>query len=101
VQIFAASLKDIEKALKTKTYSDPKTKLPAQYHEFLDIFDRKEADRLPPLRGPHVDHRIELIEPDEKGNKVEPPCRYITCLVKNYCCFAKHSWSISIRDSSE
>jgi len=51
VQIFAASLKDIEKALKTKTYSDPKTKLPAQYHEFLDIFDRKEADRLPPLRG--------------------------------------------------
>jgi len=73
VQIFAGSLKDIEKALKTKTYSDPKTKLPAQYHEFLDIFDRKEADRLPPFRGPHVDHRIELIERDEKGNKVEPP----------------------------
>jgi len=73
VQIFAASLKDTEKALKTKIYSDPKTKPSAQYHEFLDIFDRREADRLPPLRGPHVDHRIELIERDEKGNKVEPP----------------------------
>jgi hypothetical protein len=40
VQIFAAR----EKALKPKLpNSNPKTKLPMQYHEFLDIFDRKEA----------------------------------------------------------
>lgn len=73
VQIFAASLKDIEKALRVKEHSDPKIKLPPQYHKFLDVFDRKKADQLPPSRGPKVDHRIELIEKDEKGNKVEPP----------------------------
>lgn len=73
IQIFAASLKDIEKALRVKEHSDPKIKLPPQYHKYLDVFDRKKADQLPPSRGPQVDHRIELIEKDEKGNKVEPP----------------------------
>ena len=32
VQVFAASLRDIEKALKAKTYSDLKEKLPNEYH---------------------------------------------------------------------
>ena len=32
VQVFAASLRDIEKALKAKTYSDLKEKLPKEYH---------------------------------------------------------------------
>lgn len=59
-QIFAASMTDIEKALKTKTYSNPREKLPSHYHEFLDVFNRKDADRLPPHRGLHVDHRIDL-----------------------------------------
>lgn len=59
-QVFSASMADIEKALKTKTYTDPREKLPDYYHEFLDIFDRKEADRLPRHRGPKVNHRIEL-----------------------------------------
>ena len=66
IQIFAASLKDIEKALRVKEHSDPKIKLPPQYHKYLDVFDRKKADQLPPSRGPQVDHRIELIEKDKK-----------------------------------
>ena len=44
IQIFAASLKDIEKALRVKEHSDPKIKLPPQYHTYLDVFDRKKAD---------------------------------------------------------
>lgn len=73
IQIFAASLKDIEKALQVKTHTDPRTKLPGHYHEFLKAFDRKEADKLPPFRGPQVDHRIELMKSEETGRTAEPP----------------------------
>ena len=72
VHIFAASMKDIEKALQVKTYSDPREKLPRHYHHWLDVFDRKKADALPPHRGPQIDHQIELV-PDERGRTPEPP----------------------------
>ncbi len=62
VQVFAASLKDIEKALAPKKHTDPRQKLPQHYHEFLPLFDRNAADRLPPPR-PGIDHEIPL----EKG----------------------------------
>lgn len=73
IHIFAASMSDIDKALRAKAHSDPREKLPRQYHQYLDVFDRKKADTLPPLRGDKIDHKIELIEKDEKGNKVEAP----------------------------
>lgn len=73
VEIFSVSVKDIEKALEVKRYSDPRKKLPQQYHAWLDVFERKKADTLPPHRGPHVDHKIDLVERDEKGNVPEPP----------------------------
>ena len=57
-EIFAVSVKDVEQALAPKTYTDPAKKLPQQYHEFLDVFSRKEADTLPEHR--QYDHRIEL-----------------------------------------
>jgi hypothetical protein len=66
-------MQDIEKALRPKVYSDPRSKLPEHYHEYLDVFDRGQADQLPPSRGPQIDHRIELVDRDEKGNKTEPP----------------------------
>ena len=56
--IFAASMADIEKALAPKIRIDPKEKLPLEYHDFLDVFSQKEADKLPPHRG--YDHRIRL-----------------------------------------
>jgi hypothetical protein len=70
-QIFTASLADIEKALAPKRHSDPRLKLPPQYHEFLPLFDRAEADRLPPSR-PGVDHEIQL-EKDDDGREKAPP----------------------------
>ena len=57
--VFAASMADINKALAKKTYTDPRFRLPKQYHEFLNVFDRKEADKLPPVRG-YQDHKIDL-----------------------------------------
>ena len=72
IQVFAASLADIEKMLKPKIHSDPRTKLPAQYHKYLDLFDRKAADALPPFRGKGIDHDIEL-EKDKEGKEQEVP----------------------------
>ncbi|KAG9375577.1 hypothetical protein A1F94_013866 [Pyrenophora tritici-repentis] len=37
--LFAVSIADIEKALKPRKRSDPKTKLPPQYHQWLKAFD--------------------------------------------------------------
>lgn len=72
VQVFAASMADIEKALKVKSYSDPREKLPRHYRRWLQLFDRKHADRLPPHR-PGIDHRIEIAENDANGNPKQPP----------------------------
>jgi hypothetical protein len=72
VQIFAASLRDINKALQTKIPTDPLTKLPRHLHDYVDVFDRKQADTLPPLRGPGIDHKVELTT-DEDGKKPEAP----------------------------
>src|SRR5579871_2735205 len=70
-KVFAASLKDIEKALMVKKRTDPREKLPGHYHEFLPLFDMKIADRLPPHR-PGIDHKIEL-EKDENGHEKTAP----------------------------
>ena len=69
--IFAVTLADIEKALKPRKRSDPKEKLPPQYHEFLGAFDRKQADQLPPHR-PGVDHAIEILK-DNQGRERQLP----------------------------
>jgi hypothetical protein len=57
-EIFAASMADIDKALSTKTHTDPKTKVPLDYHDLLHVFSRAEADKLP-IRRPY-DHQIKL-----------------------------------------
>ena len=57
-EIYAVTIADIDKALAPKTYTDPVAKLPAEFHDFLHVFSRKEADKLPEHRS--YDHRIEL-----------------------------------------
>ncbi len=52
---------DISKFLKNKepvSREEILKKLPSEYHEFVDVFLPKEADRLPPHRP--FDHKIEL-----------------------------------------
>ncbi len=57
-QIFAASMRDIEKALQDKPIINPATILPSEYHEYLDVFSKKAADTLPPHRS--YDHTISI-----------------------------------------
>ncbi len=47
---------------------DIKVKLPPEYQKFLDVFDRAQADKLPPHRS--YDHKIELI-----SDATSPRCR--------------------------
>ena len=61
VQIFSVTLRDIDIALAPKKHIDPATKLPAKYHDYLDVFSRSDADILPKHR-PGYDHSIELVE---------------------------------------
>ena len=60
-QIFSVTLRDINIALAPKKHSNPATKLPTKYHNFLDVFSRKDADVLPKHRLQY-DHAIKLIE---------------------------------------
>ena len=70
VQIFAASMADIEKALRPKhrpTKKELLEMLLKLYRQYINVFDPDKADELP-LHRPEVDHRIPL-EIDEKGRK--------------------------------
>jgi hypothetical protein len=70
VKIFSASIADIDKMLKPKVLIDPREKLPAEYHDYLDVFSRTLAERLPPPR-PGIDHKIVLEKtPDGKDPEV-------------------------------
>ena len=64
-QITAISMRDLEIALNDKLEIDPATVLPPEYHEFLDVFSKAIADRLPKHRT--YNHTILL----EEGK--EPP----------------------------
>jgi len=75
VATFAITVTEIDRLLKTarnkledvnlqelsheKTLEEVKAKLPSEYHDYLDVFDRAMADQLPPHRP--YDHKIELI----------------------------------------
>ena len=57
-EVFAISMKDIEKVLNLKESTDPATVLSKEYHEFLDVFSRQLADTLPSHQS--HDHHIHL-----------------------------------------
>ena len=44
--IFAITMTDIEKALVLKKHINFATKVPVKYHKYLDVFLRKETDKL-------------------------------------------------------
>jgi hypothetical protein len=72
VKVFAASLADINRALAVPKKDAPKPKLPPELQQYAAVFERKLAEVLPPLRGPGVDHKIELI-PDQDGRQPDLP----------------------------
>ena len=61
--ILKASLYDINKAIEAKDLKErPQEEIiPKQYHEFLPLFSKVLADKLPPHR-PSIDHEVRLKE---------------------------------------
>jgi len=61
--VFKASLYDINKAVEAQDLKEKSLKevIPKQYHEFLPLFNKVLADRLPPHR-PIIDHDVRLKE---------------------------------------
>jgi hypothetical protein len=70
--VFTASIADINKALAVKQHTDLRKKIPACFHEWLDVTDRKRAELLPLARGIGIDHAIKL-EKDDSGREKEVP----------------------------
>jgi len=56
--LFVTSIRDIEKALRPKTRTDPATVLPKEYYDFLNVFSQELADILPPYRP--YNHKIDI-----------------------------------------
>jgi hypothetical protein len=72
MQVFTASLADINKALAERTYTDPRTKLPSWVPLENDpLFDRSMADRLPVHRQ-GLDHSIELTRTTDGAEETAP-----------------------------
>ena len=70
VEVFTASMADIKKALRLRSTTDPRTKMPKHFSKYLDVADCTEADKLPLLRGPEINYCIELQEVDSKTLEV-------------------------------
>jgi predicted aspartyl protease len=74
ISVFAASLSDIEKALKPKVHlslEEITAMLPNHYKKFASVFNPKEAATLPPHR-PGIDYEMPL-EKDENGKEKTVP----------------------------
>ena len=67
-EIFAISMRDIEYQLNkgTKPPTDPRTVVPAEYHDFLDVFSKDISDTLRPYGK--YDHRIEFLKDKDLGD---------------------------------
>jgi len=70
IDVFSASMTNIEKVLTSQKKTDLRTILSDHYHEFLNVFNHTMTVKLPPLRREDTDHQIELEEMNEKESKV-------------------------------
>ena len=72
IQIFTASMADIQKALEPKSQmslEQIRELLPSVYRHQLAAFDQNKAQKLPPHR-PGINYRIELLKKDGKDPEV-------------------------------
>ncbi len=66
-EVFTTSLYEIDRILEERDeaeaeYQELRSKVPEKYWEYLDVFSKRESDKLPPHR--EYDHRITLESPN-------------------------------------
>ena len=66
-QVFAVSMRDLEYQAEkeAKPETNPRSVVPEEYHDLLDIFSKKNSDTLPPHRK--YDHKIILEKQQKPG----------------------------------
>jgi len=70
IEVFSASMINIEKVLISQKKMNLRTILLDYYHEFLNVFDHTMTEKLSFLREEDTDHQIKLKEMNEKKSKV-------------------------------
>ena len=67
-QVFAVSMRDLEYQAEkeARPETDPRSVVPEEYHNLLDVFSKKDSDTLPPHRK--YDHKIILEEQQKHGH---------------------------------
>ena len=59
-EIFAIIMKDIEKALKFKQYINPQLHVLEKYHDLLDVFEKKNTNKLLLHRNYNIKIKLKL-----------------------------------------
>ena len=62
-------MKDIEKALESKSYADSQSFVSEEYHNLIDIFERQHADKL---SSHQKEYDIEIKLKSEKNSNFKP-----------------------------
>jgi len=70
IEVFSASMINIEKVLTSQKKMNLRTILLDNYHEFLNVSNHTMTEKLSFLREEDTDHQIELKEMNEKESKV-------------------------------
>ena len=82
-QVFAVSMRDLEhqaqKEARPETH--PKSIVPKEYHDLLDVFSKKNSDTLPPHQKYH--HKIILEEKQKYGYALLYKYRYKNMMQSN------------------
>ena len=69
IEVFTTFITDIEKALHLKLNIDPSMLLLKHYHHKLQLFQLNKAEKLLPLQGSGINHRIKLKQIDDKDSE--------------------------------
>jgi len=67
-EVFAVIMKDIEKALKPKTYVDPQLFIPEELHNIIDTFEKQHVNKLV---SHHKNHNFKIELKSEKTSSFE------------------------------
>ena len=71
------TMEDIKKALEPKSYVDPRPFIPEEYHDLIDMFEKQNADRLPPIAMNMISRSTSILE------RPSDLAHYMECLKKN------------------
>jgi len=99
-EVFSASMADIQKALAVRSKTDPRTKLPKHYHQFLTVLIRTKLKSYLPYEA-QESTTLSKLRRRMGRNSVYPGAHCTICRERSYLYYVQHLQSCLTRDSSE